>query len=1506
MQVTDHLGTSMTNVSRVCGKCGSELFADAPQGFCSLCLFKTGLGPLQDEDEEALRSSAARMQMEFGDYELLEEIGRGGQGVVYRARQKSLNRPVALKVIGLGQWAAKVHLKRFRLEAEAAARLDHPCIVPIHEVGEREGCCYFSMNLVEGGQLDEVVRREPMPLRRAAELIAKVARTVHYAHEHGILHRDIKPGNILLDQKGEPHLTDFGLARLVETESTVTHTMEVLGTPSYMSPEQAVGNNPGVTSATDVYGLGAVLYQLLTGHPPFAAGTTYETVRLVLNTEPRQPRLWNRKIDRDLATICLKCLDKDPRRRYASALALAEDLERWLKHEPICARRTGLVTRGRKWVRRNPSIAVMAAMLLVLAVPLGVMIWKNESGRSAASNSAAPEKSIAVLPFSNLSKEQENAYFADGVQDEILSDLAKVADLKVISRTSVTPYKSGTARNLRQIGQQLGVAHVGEGSVQRAGNRVRVNAQLIDARTDRHLWGQTYDRDLADVFAIQSEIAKTIADQLQAKLSPSEKNAIERPPTSDISAFDRYAQAKVLLHAQSSGTAENLQAVELLNRAVARDPSFFDAYFQLAYAHDQLYFLGVDHTSARLALAEAAVQAASRLRPDAGETHLARAENLYRGYLDYKGALAELDIARQTLPNDARIFQLTGYIQRRQGHWEESTRNLERAVELDPRDIETLQSVAASYWHCRRYAEAKRWYARVLAFEPNDAVTKVWLAYVDFAWKADTRPLHQTIDSIRATNPASLPPGIAQWWLYCALAERDGTAAKDALIASGDAVCFTHNVPLNRPFIEGVIARMIKDNEKARSAFGTARAEREKIVQAQPNYGPALCVLGLIDAGLGRKDDALREGQRAVELLPMEKDAMDGSAMIEYLAMIAAWVGDKDLACEQLASIIRRPSGTSYGQLKLLPFWDPLRGDPRFEKLVEEAKQPVAIETTTTSGPEESVAVLPFENLSDDKEHAFFADGVQDDILTKLAKVADLKVISRTSVMQYRGKQNAREIGAALRVSHVLEGSVRRDGARIHLNAQLIDTRTDTHVWAEEYDRDLSDMFTIQSEIVKRVANQLQAKLSLSEKAAIERASTADVTAFDLYSRAETLFFSTTSGTRQNLLQVVDLLNQAVARDSSFFQAYCLLANAHDQLYFFGIDHTAERLALAEAALEAAFRLQPDSGEAHLARAWNFYHGYLDYDDALAELEVARKTLPNDPRVFELIGNITRRQGKFEEALPYFERALELDPRKLDMLWNTAGYYQCLRRYAESATLWDRALAIEPNDAGIKLDRAFLEFDWKADTRPLHQTIDSIREKNPAAIQKIPPYWFACALAEHDAVAAANALVALGENTFGDGAVAFNRTFCEALLARMMKDEAKARSAFAAARTQQEKIVQAQPNYGPALCVLGVIDAGLGRKEDALREGRRAIELMRLEKDSFNGTHMIAYFAVIAAWVGEKDLACEQLAIAARLPFHVTISYGRLKLLPDWDPLRGDPRFEKIVASLAPKEMVSE
>src|SRR5881392_761557 len=575
---------TMLRVIRICRKCGAKIFSDAPEGLCARCMLKIALGTFPEAavagvvdpgspdelsppnanppPDNKTTTHVAGMLGELGDYELLEEVGRGGQGVVFRARQKSLNRTVALKVISLGQWASKAHLKRFRLEAEAAARLEHPGIVPIHEVGERDGSCYFSMKFVEGGQLDEVVRRAPMSILRAVELIAKVARTVLYAHEHGILHRDIKPGNILLDGKGEPHLTDFGLARLVETESTVTRTMEVLGTPSYMAPEQAVGNNARISSATDVYGVGAVLYQLLTGQPPFAGGTTYETIKLLLDTEPRQPRLLNPKLDRDLSTICLKCLEKDPQRRYSSALALAEDLERWLKHEPIQARRTGVLTRGKKWVRRNPTSALLAASLVALAAAACWIVWKSELVRRPM------PAGIAVLPFLDLSPAKDQEYFCDGISEEILDALAKIEGLRVVARTSSFSFKGKNA-NASEVGKKLNVENVLEGSLRREGNRIRISAQLVNARNGFHLWSQTYERELKGVFALQDEITRSIVDALKIKLAISLPTHEQR----NTEAYDLYLRGEYeFRQAESSLTADAYDRADAFYRqALAGD-----------------------------------------------------------------------------------------------------------------------------------------------------------------------------------------------------------------------------------------------------------------------------------------------------------------------------------------------------------------------------------------------------------------------------------------------------------------------------------------------------------------------------------------------------------------------------------------------------------------------------------------------------------------------------------------------------------------------------------------------------------------------------------------------------------------------------------------------------------------------------------------------------------------------------------------------------------------------
>ena len=580
-----------------------------------------------------------------------------------------------------------------------------------------------------------------------------------------------------------------------------------------------------------------------------------------------------------------------------------------------------------------------ATGLLVAGIAVvGYAMWRPWNKRPVVDPTALPipEKSVAVLPFDNLSDDDENAHFAEGVHDEILTDLAKVSDLKVISRTSTMQYRSGAERNLRDIGRDLGAAHIVEGTVQRVGNRVRVSAQLIDARTDRHLWAEHYDRDLANVFGLESDLAETIVAQLRSKLSPQEKAAMEMQPTSDPVAHDLYLRANALMSGplfNAQGTENLFKAVDLLEKAVAQDSNYFLAYCLLARAHDQIYLTGPDHTPARLAQADAAIKAAQRLYPDAGETHLALAEHLYCGSLAYDEARRELEIARTSLPNEPVTYELAGFIDRRQGRWDASTRNLVHALELDPRNTYLLQQLAVSYQLLRRYADAVALLDRALKIRPDDVGLQVARADIDLYQRADTRPLHSTIEKIVTANPEAAS-GLADEWLYLALCERDSAAAERAVAAMREEGYNNEGVLFSRPWCRALVARARGDTAGARSAFSSARDEVERRLQDAPDQSQSLCVLGMIDAALGRKDEAIREGRRAVELLPLEKDSINGALAIEYLAVTYAWTGEKDQAIEQLKRAASIPSDVSYGQLRLHPFWDPLRGDPRFEEIV--------------------------------------------------------------------------------------------------------------------------------------------------------------------------------------------------------------------------------------------------------------------------------------------------------------------------------------------------------------------------------------------------------------------------------------------------------------------------------------------------------------------------------------------------------------------------------------------
>jgi TolB-like protein/Tfp pilus assembly protein PilF len=933
-----------------CRKCGAAIPPNSPQQSCGACLLETGLGPIAEESVAGVDSSAEAsakaddpgrpmpILMDFGDYELLEQIGRGGQGVVFRARQKSLNRIVALKVIGLGNWATKAHLKRFRLEAEAAARLEHPGIVPIHDVGERDGSCYFSMKFIEGGQLDEVVRRVPMSIRQAAELIAKVARTVHYAHEHGILHRDIKPGNILLDQKGEPHLTDFGLARLVESDSSVTHTLDVLGTPSYMAPEQAVGNNAAVSSVTDVYGLGAVFYQLLTGHPPFAGGTTFETIRLVLDSEPRQPRLWNPKIDRDLATICLKCLEKDPQRRYASALALAEDLERWLKHEPIRARRIGVFTRGKKWVWRNPTTAVLIASLVALAAAVGVIVWKSELVRHPI------PASIAVLPFLDLSEAKDQEYFCDGMSEEILDALAKVDGLHVVARTSSFSFK-GKNVNASEVGRKLSVENVLEGSLRREGNRIRISAQLINARSGVHLWSETYERELQGVFALQDEITRAIVDALKIKLAVSLPTHEQR----NTEAYDLYLRGEYeFRQAESSLTADAYDRADAFYRqALARDPNFAEAAAELARSRLSRHWFVSLLAPPELEEVKSIIDRALALAPNSPEAHFALGLFFYYGHRQYENALTEFNRTLELQPNNALARQYCAAVYRRRGEWERALADFQRAQELDPRDTIIAMNIGNTYLALRLWEDAERAELRALAIDPHNAQAALFLLTSRLNAKGDAGSARQALDGFPEStkvSPASRRRGLGDVgaiigiWAYLDVIERHFTNAFQAFEKDVSNDDLAH---LEQLAGRAALRVLAGESDEAKSAGEEAQPLLEARFRERPDDTFTMTRLPWVYLALGRNADALRLSRQAADTISIEKDALVGPYFQNGLAQIEARAGAPEEAIKRLRRLLSIPAGeaVSIARLKIDPVWDPIRNRPDFQQLLSGPEQ---------------------------------------------------------------------------------------------------------------------------------------------------------------------------------------------------------------------------------------------------------------------------------------------------------------------------------------------------------------------------------------------------------------------------------------------------------------------------------------------------------------------------------------------------------------------------------------
>jgi TolB-like protein/Tfp pilus assembly protein PilF len=613
------------------------------------------------------------------------------------------------------------------------------------------------------------------------------------------------------------------------------------------------------------------------------------------------------------------------------ALALAwafEMTSEGLKRTDEVDEATAAAHKKRAWV----YVVIVGAIVSIGLFFLGR--YTAASTRHAAVDTSV--KSIAVLPFENLSDDKQNTYFADGVQDQILTNLARVSDLRVISHTTVRQYKTGLPRNLREIGKQLGVTHVLEGSVQRAGDRLRIAAQLIDARTDSQVWAETYDRTAADLFAIQSELAESIVAQLQAKLSPQQKAWIEERPTQDFVAFELYLRAKQIVdsyYIAEDVRAALLSALQSLDQAIKRDPDFVSAYCYIARANDLLYFFDLDPTPNRILLAEAAVKAALRLRPDSAEAHFAMADFLFRRHRDYDGALKELTIARPGLPNDTAFFILSGYINRRRNNWSQAEQDFSTAVALDPRNPNAYNLLADTYNLQRRHLLAAQVYDRVLAAGERTPIVFFRRAYAIFNGTGNSTELRDVL-----TNNPNMDVGGGQTPVRVFLALIDGNFAEaERVLAASPREDFQdidYSFYYPKAWFEAMIARAKGDSARAAEAFSTARAILEQRLAVKPEHARTIAVLAQMDAGLGHKELAIQEAQHAVDLMPISKDIYDGALVLEGLAQVYTWTNEPDRAIELLQKLVALPGYTNYARLKLHPMWAPLRGDPRFQKIV--------------------------------------------------------------------------------------------------------------------------------------------------------------------------------------------------------------------------------------------------------------------------------------------------------------------------------------------------------------------------------------------------------------------------------------------------------------------------------------------------------------------------------------------------------------------------------------------
>jgi eukaryotic-like serine/threonine-protein kinase len=879
----------------------------------------------------------------IGHYKISKQIGSGGMGEVYLASDISAGRNAALKLLPTQFTGDAERMKRFQQEARAVAGLNHPNILTIYEVGADSSLRYIATELIEGETLRQRLGRESVQLSEAVEIAIQVASALAAAHEAGVIHRDVKPGNIMLRPDGYVKVLDFGIAKLAEQEAPATMPKDealllvetnlgsILGTVPYMSPEQACADS--VDKRTDIWSLGAVLYEMVSGHQPFAGETPREVMTSILEKEPPPLTSYNKQTRAELQQIISKTLRKDREQRYHSAQELLEALKD-LRHKLEVEAELARATAAASWLRWTRSPAALAPVVLIAALALALPFYWHRN----LATSSPPEKSIAVLPFENRSRDPDNAYFADSIQDEVLTRLSKIADLKVISRTSTQHYKSAP-ENLPEIGRQLGVAHILKGSVQKSGDAVRVNVQLIRAANDSHLWADTFDRKLTEIFSVESEVAKAIADQLRAKLTGEEEQVIAARPTDNPQAYDAYLRALAYSLKTADTPANSLGAQKYVREAVRLDPKFALAWALLSYVDSRGY--RTQALQPTVALREEAGQAAETalaLQPNLGEAILAKGSYYYGCLKDYDTAARYFEQARQFLPNSSRIPESLAVVARRRGQWDRSASYFNEAERLDPRNVKLCTDHAGSYVHLRRFSEALRKFDQILNITPDDVSTVAEKAAIAQAEgdlpraSALLAPLHPNADD----------PFTLETQVYQAILERRPTAIIPRLkemVAKPDPALGYLNGELR--FWLGWAQEVSGDHAAAQGSWRQARSELESFLKEQPENYLLIGDLALTNMGLGDKAAAFTLTEQAMAAVPIEKDAPDGPAPIEILARVAAQTGEPDRAIAALHKLLSVPyEGPLAGRvpltpalLRLDPMFDPLRNDPRFQKL---------------------------------------------------------------------------------------------------------------------------------------------------------------------------------------------------------------------------------------------------------------------------------------------------------------------------------------------------------------------------------------------------------------------------------------------------------------------------------------------------------------------------------------------------------------------------------------------